>query len=96
MNEKTEITVIKNFKGFITFFLSELKPRGGKTIFTPFNVITIPLIFMGLIIIVIRFAKGLGAVTNLSQDFPWGLWIGFDVLIGIALAGGAYVLCFIP
>jgi Ni/Fe-hydrogenase subunit HybB-like protein len=95
MNDKTDVTEIKNLKGFSTFFMSELKPRGGKTIFTPFNIITIPIILVGFIIIVIRFAKGLGAVTNLSQDFPWGLWIGFDVLIGIALAGGAYVLCFI-
>jgi len=95
MNEKTEVTAIKNLKGFINFFLSELKPKGGKTIFTPFNLITVPIILLGIIIISIRFARGLGAVTNLSQDFPWGLWIGFDVLIGIALAGGAYVLCFI-
>jgi Ni/Fe-hydrogenase subunit HybB-like protein len=95
MNDKTDVTKIKNLEEFFTFFMSELKPRGGKTIFIPFNVITIPIILLGFIIIVIRFTKGLGAVTNLSQDFPWGLWIGFDLLIGIALAGGAYVLCFI-
>jgi len=95
MEEKVETRPIKNLSEFIKFFISELKPKGGGTIFTPFNVITVPIILLGLIIIIIRFAKGLGAVTNLSQEFPWGLWIGFDVLIGIALAGGAYVLCFI-
>lgn len=38
-----------------------------------------------------RFAGGLGAVTNLSDRFPWGIWITFD-LCGIALAAGGFVL----
>lgn len=74
------------------FLLSEFKPKGK--IFTPFNLISIPVIILGIIIIVIRFAKGLGAVTNLSQEVPWGLWIGFDVVTGVAFAGGAYVITF--
>jgi Ni/Fe-hydrogenase subunit HybB-like protein len=41
---------------------------------------------------VIRFARGLGAVTNLSDAAPWGLWIGFDVMSGVALAAGGFVL----
>ena len=41
---------------------------------------------------VLRFTRGLGAVTNLSDQFPWGLWIGFDVLCGVGLAAGAFTL----
>jgi Ni/Fe-hydrogenase subunit HybB-like protein len=41
---------------------------------------------------VLRFTKGLGAVTNLSDRFPWGLWIGFDLLCGVGLAAGAFTL----
>jgi Ni/Fe-hydrogenase subunit HybB-like protein len=41
---------------------------------------------------VLRFTRGLGAVTNLSDEFPWGLWIGFDVLCGVGLAAGAFTL----
>ena len=37
-----------------------------------------------------RFALGIGATTNLSNNYPWGLWIVFD-LVWIALAGGAFV-----
>ncbi len=74
------------------FFLNELKPKGK--IFTPFNIISIPTILLGLVLIVIRFWKGIGSITNLSQDIPWGLWIGFDVVTGVAFAGGAYVLTF--
>ena len=40
----------------------------------------------------IRFAYGLGAVTNLSDAAPWGLWVAFDVMAGVALAAGGFVL----
>jgi Ni/Fe-hydrogenase subunit HybB-like protein len=40
----------------------------------------------------IRFFKGLGASTNLSDAFPWGLWIGFDVMCGVMLAAGGFTL----
>jgi Ni/Fe-hydrogenase subunit HybB-like protein len=72
--------------------LEELKPRGR--IVTPFNVITGALILVGVVLLTIRFTQGLGSITNLSQDYPWGLWIGFDVITGVAFAGGAYVLTF--
>jgi Ni/Fe-hydrogenase subunit HybB-like protein len=39
-----------------------------------------------------RFFYGLGASTNLSDEFPWGLWIGFDVLCGVMLAAGGFTL----
>ena len=81
------------FTRFLKFFAGELKPRGKWL--TPFNVISIPIIILGLIILYFRFTRGLGYVTNLSQQFPWGFWIGFDVITGVALAGGAYVICFV-
>ncbi len=39
-----------------------------------------------------RFFFGLGAATNLSDANPWGLWIGFDVLSGVALAAGGFIV----
>jgi len=39
-----------------------------------------------------RFVFGLGATTNLTDATPWGLWIGFDVMGGVALAAGGFVL----
>jgi Ni/Fe-hydrogenase subunit HybB-like protein len=79
-------------KPILKFIAGELKPKGK--FLTPFNIISIPVMIAGLIIIVIRFWKGLGEVTNLTQEVPWGLWIGFDVVTGVAFAGGAYVLTF--
>jgi Ni/Fe-hydrogenase subunit HybB-like protein len=40
----------------------------------------------------VRFTEGLGASTNLSDDFPWGLWIGFDVITGVGLAAGGFTI----
>ncbi|HEV8120371.1 MAG TPA: NrfD/PsrC family molybdoenzyme membrane anchor subunit, partial [Candidatus Polarisedimenticolia bacterium] len=40
----------------------------------------------------IRFFHGLGATTNLSDQFPWGLWVGFDILCGVALAAGGFTI----
>ena len=39
-----------------------------------------------------RVLYGLGVTTNLSDGVPWGLWIGFDVMGGVALAAGGFVL----
>lgn len=74
------------------FLLSELKPKGK--LLTPFNIITAPIIIAGVILIILRFTMGLGATTNLNQEFPWGIWIGFDVVTGVAFAAGAYVVTF--
>jgi Ni/Fe-hydrogenase subunit HybB-like protein len=40
----------------------------------------------------IRYTQGLGAVTHLSDGFPWGLWIGFDLLCGVGLAAGGFAV----
>jgi Ni/Fe-hydrogenase subunit HybB-like protein len=40
----------------------------------------------------LRFTKGLGAATHLTDRFPWGLWIGFDVICGVGLAAGGFTL----
>jgi len=46
----------------------------------------------GTVAAVLRFTRGLGASTNLSDQFPWGLWIGFDVLCGVGLAAGGFTI----
>jgi Ni/Fe-hydrogenase subunit HybB-like protein len=59
---------------------------------TPFDVIAGLILAVGLPVIAYRFVYGLGAVTNLSQTNPWGLWVGFDVVTGVALAAGGYTV----
>jgi len=45
---------------------------------------------LGAAVAVYRLVYGLGASTNLSDRWPWGLWVWWDVLTGVALAGGGY------
>jgi formate dehydrogenase iron-sulfur subunit len=60
----------------------------GKLL-TPFNWAMLALVAFGLVSFVARFALGLGGSTHLSDTYPWGLWIVFD-LIWIAVAAGAF------
>ena len=50
--------------------------------------------FVGVatVIAVVRFTLGLGVTTALTDFTPWGMWIGFDVLSGVALAAGGFVI----
>ncbi len=65
-----------------------------KRLFRPtgWNILAVLLVILGLIIAVVRYTKGLGAVTNLSDTYPWGLWITFDVMSGVALAAGGFLI----
>ena len=62
-----------------------------KSLLTPFNIITGFILIMGAALTVWRFGWGIGAVTNLDNNNPWGIWIGFDLLCGVALAAGGFV-----
>jgi Ni/Fe-hydrogenase subunit HybB-like protein len=59
---------------------------------TFWRVVLVLVLAAGFYSTVLRFAKGLGAVTNLSDQFPWGIWIGFDVLCGVGMAAGGFTL----
>jgi Ni/Fe-hydrogenase subunit HybB-like protein len=50
------------------------------------------ILIAGAVATFVRFAYGLGAATQLSDQFPWGLWIGFDILCGVGLAAGGFTL----
>ncbi|MCX7172744.1 MAG: Ni/Fe-hydrogenase cytochrome b subunit [Proteobacteria bacterium] len=66
-------------------------PLGGKLV-TPFTLLLAALSLAAGVVALIRFVFGLGAVTNLSDGYPWGIWIVYDVVIGSALACGGYAM----
>ncbi len=57
---------------------------------SPTGIILGVLIVIGLAVAINRYLNGLGAISNLSDAYPWGLWISFDILCGVALAAGAF------
>ncbi len=50
------------------------------------------LVVIGVIVALIRFAFGIGAISNLNNSYPWGLWISLDLLCGVALGAGAFTM----
>ena len=71
--------------------MAQVNTAERKSIFSLFNLIALIVLGMGVYITYLRFTGGLAAVTNLSDYNPWGLWISFDLLCGVALAAGGYV-----
>ena len=64
-------------------------PMRGKFL-TPGVGVLLFFALLGVGVILWRFIFGLGAVTNLDNQYPWGLWIGLDVAAGVALAAGGF------
>ncbi|HEY6838994.1 MAG TPA: Ni/Fe-hydrogenase cytochrome b subunit, partial [Geobacteraceae bacterium] len=55
-------------------------------IFTPSFFVLLALTLVGFFLVGVRYVKGIGAVTNLSDGYPWGIWITYDVATGTAIA----------
>jgi Ni/Fe-hydrogenase subunit HybB-like protein len=64
----------------------------AKSLLTKTNAIFALILAIGLPTMAYRFWKGMGAVSNLSQTNPWGIWVAFDVVCGVALAAGGYTV----
>jgi Ni/Fe-hydrogenase subunit HybB-like protein len=60
--------------------------------FTFWKLVFLFLMAAGVYATFVRFTRGLGATTHLSDQFPWGIWISFDVLCGVMLAAGGFTL----
>ncbi|HEX6895446.1 MAG TPA: Ni/Fe-hydrogenase cytochrome b subunit [Bryobacteraceae bacterium] len=63
-----------------------------KSKFTFWKIVFVVVMAAGIYATFIRFTRGLGQATNLSDQFPWGIWVGFDVLCGVMLAAGGFTL----
>src|SRR5687767_11409029 len=70
---------------------SDAVPVGGKLVTRGYKVL-LALGVVGILVILWRFAVGLGASTALSDGYPLGLWIALDVVTGTALACGGYAV----
>ena len=92
MNETVQRTVVPRSWAREKLLMGLSLREYVRGLVTPFNIAAALILLVGLPAIAYRYTYGLGAVTNLSQTNPWGLWIGLDVLSGVALAAGGYVL----
>jgi Ni/Fe-hydrogenase subunit HybB-like protein len=63
-----------------------------KIKFTFWRVVFLVIMALGLYSTYVRYLRGLGAVSNMTDQFPWGFWIGFDCLCGVMLAAGGFCM----
>ncbi len=66
--------------------------KSGIFRITFWRVVFLLILAAGAVATYMRAIYGLGASTNLSDRFPWGMWIGFDILCGVGLAAGGFTL----
>jgi Ni/Fe-hydrogenase subunit HybB-like protein len=69
-----------------------LDPRIARLRPNPLVAILLSLMAIGFIVAMIRFASGIGAISNLNNTYPWGFWISFDLFTGVAIGSGAFVM----
>lgn len=76
-------------RGVVAIRHGEPTPLGGPLV-TPVTVILGLLALAAFVILIVRMFLGLGAVTNINDGYPWGVWIVYDVFVGTAFACGGY------
>jgi len=67
------------------------RPLGGRILTGPF-LFFLTIFLIGAYFSAKRFMYGIGAVSNMNDGYPWGIWIALDVVVGTALACGGYTM----
>jgi Ni/Fe-hydrogenase subunit HybB-like protein len=70
-------------------------PDSRRRYFTPGMLVVTAIAAIGAAAWLFRMLFGLGAATNLTDAYPWGIWIGIDVATGVALAAGGFTTAFL-
>jgi Ni/Fe-hydrogenase subunit HybB-like protein len=67
-------------------------PEYMRTLVTPFNVLAAVILVIGIPVIAMRFIYGLAAVTHASNDYPWGLMLGWGLFGGVPLSATGFIM----
>jgi Ni/Fe-hydrogenase subunit HybB-like protein len=89
-------TSVKQEK-FQSWFMDKLLmgmswPEYLRSLMTPFNLVVALILSVGLPIIALRFYYGLVFVTDASNDYPWGLFLGWGLFSGVPLSATGFVM----
>jgi Ni/Fe-hydrogenase subunit HybB-like protein len=60
--------------------------------FSPLVWILLALMGIAFVVAMVRFAIGIGAISDLSYSYPWGFWISFDLFTGVAISSGGFIM----
>jgi Ni/Fe-hydrogenase subunit HybB-like protein len=59
---------------------------------SPLVAVLLTLMGIAFVVAMIRYAVGIGAISNLSNSYPWGFWISFDLFTGVAISSGGFLM----
>jgi len=59
---------------------------------SPLPLVLLALMAIAFIVAMLRYALGIGAISNLSNAYPWGFWISFDLFTGVAISSGGFLM----
>jgi Ni/Fe-hydrogenase subunit HybB-like protein len=59
---------------------------------SPFAIVLLALVGIAFVVAMARYVYGIGAISDLSNSYPWGFWISFDLFTGVAIGSGAFVM----
>ena len=59
---------------------------------SPFVLVLLALMGIAFIVAMVRYTVGIGAISNLSNSYPWAFWISFDLFTGVAISSGAFLM----
>jgi len=58
----------------------------------PIVIVLLALMGIAFVVAMIRYVSGIGSISDLSNSFPWGFWISFDLFTGVAISSGGFLL----
>lgn len=70
----------------------KIKIRIPDWLLSPGVMALVAITLLGLVAALIRFNQGISAISNLTDAYPWGFWISFDIYTGVALGAGAFTM----
>jgi Ni/Fe-hydrogenase subunit HybB-like protein len=60
--------------------------------FNPLVWVLLTLMSIAVVVAMIRYIFGIGAISDLSYSYPWGFWISFDLFTGVAISSGGFLM----
>lgn len=82
---------------FRSWFMDKLMmgmswPEYARSLITPFNIVAAIILSVGIPLIAMRFVHGLAEVTHASNEYPWGLFLGWGLFGGVPLSATGFVM----
>ncbi|MBI5962360.1 MAG: Ni/Fe-hydrogenase cytochrome b subunit [Chloroflexi bacterium] len=60
--------------------------------FSPLVWVLLTLMGIAFVVAMMRYAFGIGVISDLSYSYPWGFWISFDLFTGVAISSGGFLM----